>query len=85
MQWESSAFNNTDIELFGSPVGTVVKNGVFTANMSDKTGNKAVSVISFPNYLSLNGISITCRDMHDGIANTCILNITNISKINCTK
>ena len=39
-------------------------NGVFTANISDKTSKCKVST----------GISITCHDKHDGIANTCILN-----------
>uniref|UniRef100_A0A1X7UG89 Fibronectin type-III domain-containing protein n=1 Tax=Amphimedon queenslandica TaxID=400682 RepID=A0A1X7UG89_AMPQE len=76
LQWESTAFSG-DIEFFGSPIGTVRSNGLFTARLSDKTGNaKAVSVLSFPASVpQVNGSVVICRDLQDGFCASCKINI----------
>ena len=75
LQWESTEFSG-DIEFFGSPIGTVRSNGLFTAKLSDKTATaKAVSVLSFPSVPQVNGSVIICRDLQDGFCASCKINI----------
>lgn len=75
LQWESAAFEG-DIEFFGSPLGTVHNNGLFTARLINKTGNvKVVSELSFPNVAQLNGSVVLCRDLQDGSFASCIIRV----------
>lgn len=77
MEWESLAFED-DIEFFGSDIGTMKQDGLFTAQLTNKTVQKthAESTLSFPSDVTLNGTSILCRDNFDGDAQTCIIMIS---------
>lgn len=76
MEWESSVFDS-DIELYGSDVGTVKTQKEFSANVSNKTGSLyMISVLTFPSNSSRNGVAIVCRDLLDGAIGACIINAT---------
>ena len=76
LEWESSIFDS-DIELYGSNVGTVKTQKQFSANVSNKTGSLyMISVLTFPSNSSHNGVAIVCRDLLDGAIGTCIINAT---------
>ena len=76
LEWKSSIFSS-DIEFFGSPVGTIKNEKEFSANVSNKTGSLyMISVLTFPSNSSHNGVAIVCRDLLDGAIGTCIINAT---------
>ena len=76
LEWESSVFDS-DIELYGSDVGTVKTQKEFSANVSNKTGSLyMISVLTFPSNSSRNGVAIVCRDLLDGAIGACIINAT---------
>ena len=76
LEWKSSIFPS-DIEFFGSSVGTVKNEKEFSANVTSKTGSLyMISVLSFPSNSSHNGVAILCRDLNEGDTKTCIINTT---------
>ena len=75
LQWESPIF--PDIEFYDSPIGTIITNKEFSANVSNKTGSSyVISVLTFPTISTLTGVAIVCRDVSDGYYETCIINAT---------
>ena len=77
MEWESSIFEK-EIELHGSDVGTLKHEGVFTANLTNKSASSshAESTLSFPSDTVLNGTVVTCKDILDGNSQSCSIAIT---------
>ena len=76
LEWKGSIFLS-DIEFFGSLVGTVINEKEFSANVTNKTGSLyMISVLSFPSNSFRTGVAIFCRDLNEGDTRTCIINTT---------
>lgn len=83
MEWESTSFEK-EIEFFGSSIGTIKHEGLFTANLTNKsaTSSHVESTLRFPSDITLNGTIVVCRDILDGNTQACSIAINFPSKQN---